>query len=486
MDEMTWLSSTDPQAMLAFLRESGKLYERGSGGGLCRRKARLFCVAVWRRIWPLFLDERSRRWVVVLERRADGAVSPDEFEAAAVACDDAAWELEWAGPGGRTDSAYAAAWSAAAGDECDIARFAAGAVASAEMQVERAECVAQAALLRDIFANPFRPPAAIEAAWLARNGGAVRKLAEGIYQERAFEKMPLLADALESAGCADVDILSHCREPGGVHVRGCYVLDLLLGKEKHAMTDEEEQWLACTDPTRMLDLLRGSGKLCERLARLFTVAVCGRIRPLLTDERSRTAVDVLERYADGTAGVEELAAAAQAAQAAADDQESTDAFYAAAVVANAVHSDLPPECRGGKDDQAPIDCISDASDAAFAAVWVTGHALHPENSGDAWFAATKADEAVQCRLLRCVAGNPFRPPPTLDPAWLTRAVLALAQSAYDDRLLPAGTLYPAHLGELAAALEAAGCGDTGLLEHLRCPGPHVRGCYAVDVLLGKS
>jgi hypothetical protein len=57
----------------------------------------------------------------------------------------------------------------------------------------------------------------------------VRKIVKAIYDERAFERMPILADALEDAGCDDQDILNHCRQ-SGEHVRGCWVLDLLLGK----------------------------------------------------------------------------------------------------------------------------------------------------------------------------------------------------------------------------------------------------------------
>ena len=86
----------------------------------------------------------------------------------------------------------------------------------------------QCCLLRDIFGNPFRP-ASISLSWLAWNDGAIFKMAQAIYDARAFDRLSLLADALEDAGCTDADILSHCRTPGE-HVRGCWVVDLLLGK----------------------------------------------------------------------------------------------------------------------------------------------------------------------------------------------------------------------------------------------------------------
>jgi hypothetical protein len=84
-----------------------------------------------------------------------------------------------------------------------------------------------------------------------------------------------------------------------------------------------------------------------------------------------------------------------------------------------------------------------------------------------------------------VVGNPFRPV-TLSPGWRAPQVLALAQAAYEQRELPAGTLDLARLAILADALEEAGCDQADLLAHPRGPGPHVRGCWAVDLLLGKS
>jgi hypothetical protein len=88
-------------------------------------------------------------------------------------------------------------------------------------------------------------------------------------------------------------------------------------------------------------------------------------------------------------------------------------------------------------------------------------------------------------ILRCIFGNPFRPA-AVDPHWRTATVLSLAVSAYDDRQLPDGSLEPARLGILADALEEAGCTDQGIFDHLRGPGPHVRGCWPVDVLLAKE
>jgi hypothetical protein len=83
-------------------------------------------------------------------------------------------------------------------------------------------------LLHDIIGNPFRPSIA-DPAWFAWRDGTLVWIAQTIYDERCFTDLPILADALEEAGCTHAAILAHCREPGE-HVRGCWVLDLLLGK----------------------------------------------------------------------------------------------------------------------------------------------------------------------------------------------------------------------------------------------------------------
>jgi hypothetical protein len=91
--------------------------------------------------------------------------------------------------------------------------------------------------------------------------------------------------------------------------------------------------------------------------------------------------------------------------------------------------------------------------------------------------------------MRDIFGNPFRPAPAVDPAWLAwrgGVVRELARAAYENRRLPEGTLDPARLSLLADALEDARCTDAELLGHLRGPGPHVRGCWAVDLVLGRS
>jgi hypothetical protein len=90
-----------------------------------------------------------------------------------------------------------------------------------------AEAEIQVRLLREIFGNPFRP-VTVDPAWRT---SAVAAHATGVYDERAFDSMPILADALQDAGCTSEGLVNHLRDPHATHVRGCWALDLVLGKE---------------------------------------------------------------------------------------------------------------------------------------------------------------------------------------------------------------------------------------------------------------
>ena len=86
------------------------------------------------------------------------------------------------------------------------------------------ELIVHLSILRDIFGNPFRP-ITFNLSWLT---STVVSLANGIYQDKAFDRMPIVADALQDAGCDNEEILQHCRGPGP-HVRGCWAVGLILG-----------------------------------------------------------------------------------------------------------------------------------------------------------------------------------------------------------------------------------------------------------------
>jgi len=255
------------------------------------RKRRLFAAACCRRIWHL-LSNTGRQAVEMAERYADGSVTESD-RLALLAAVEAAGKLHDRHPAGETylwmaqlhglRAVGAALWAFSDGSSCreycladveppggypflryedDDGGFIATAwqahnawihaeqdqaalplleqfrfllypriIAEAGHPVKGTawygEVIAQCNVVRDLFGNPFRPISA-DATWLS---ATVRSVATAIYDERAFDRLPILADALEDAGCENVDILNHCRQPA-VHARGCWVVDTLLGKDR--------------------------------------------------------------------------------------------------------------------------------------------------------------------------------------------------------------------------------------------------------------
>jgi hypothetical protein len=229
MTEEEWLACTRPESMLPCLRR------KASG-----RTLRLFAVACCRNIWAYLRDARSRRAVEVAERFADGSAGREELARAQRDARAAALETHCLGASAASDAATEGGpW----GTFTSVPHDASGEVANVSVgyaddpsvdaraweKSADQESRRQAVLARDVFGNPFRP-SHIDPVWLAWHGGTVPKLAQSIYDERRFPDMPILGDALEEAGCTDPEILGHCRS-GGEHVRGCWVVDLIL--EKH-------------------------------------------------------------------------------------------------------------------------------------------------------------------------------------------------------------------------------------------------------------
>ena len=214
MTQREWMACTDTAAMLRLLRDRAVIDAR---------KARLFGSACCRRHWDLLPDE-GRTAVEVAERFADGLIDRDELDAARKAF------LAVAGAEAGVVSFAEAAISYLLGEaRHDPLRYAAdilpwAAQASGDQAEERA---AQTGILRCLFGPPPFETVAIRPEWLAFGDGVVAKLARGIFAERAFDRTPILADALLDAGCGDEDMLGHLRGPGP-HARGCHVLDRLL------------------------------------------------------------------------------------------------------------------------------------------------------------------------------------------------------------------------------------------------------------------
>jgi hypothetical protein len=235
----------------------------------------------------------------------------------------------------------------------------------------------------------------------------------------------------------------------------------------------EADYLTCSDPTKLLDYLRADEKLSERKARLFAVACCRRIWHVLTDERSRQAVEVAERLADGHGDATEVDVHYDAAFSVFSTAKAADSYYGASD-----HTDQFAFAAAAWSLHPAPDQAFPRDVAGFAA---EVRRTHPDPG--------ISEKAAQCNLLRDLFADPRASPARLDPAWLAwndGTVVRLAEGVYDERDPTSGYLNAARLGVLADALEDAGATETELLAHLRGPGPHVRGCWAVDALLGKS
>jgi hypothetical protein len=227
MTEREWLTCTCLPKMLSEI-DAWEMNER---------KGRLFTAGCARRLVHLVSDVKVQKALETAEKYADGQANESELLAAhqiarkAVKTKggDAEWLIRWAtDPDPR---AYPCSFLEA-GEEID----------DPDLEIEPetySEEEGEVAILRDIVGNPFHPlPPKRNAkrwnveyrSWLSWQGATIPKLAQSIYEERAFDRLPILADALEEAGCTDPAILNHCRQPG-VHVRGCWAVDLLIGRK---------------------------------------------------------------------------------------------------------------------------------------------------------------------------------------------------------------------------------------------------------------
>jgi hypothetical protein len=233
MTEQDWLSCGKPDVMLRHLQRPWPF-------PALKRPLRLFVCACCRLMEDRLTDPAARLALQVAEQYADGQASREQMNAARLALHNPhrpRWDTEpflavlAASPDKRLqDSAQQAAalvrlqTRAALGPQADL-------WPSSEWQRFNARFRPEVcALIREIFGNPFRRPT-VEPRWLGWNDGTVTRLAQGIYEERAFDCLPILADALEEAGYPNADVIGHLRGPGP-HVRGCWAVDLLAAKER--------------------------------------------------------------------------------------------------------------------------------------------------------------------------------------------------------------------------------------------------------------
>ncbi len=227
MTEAEWLNCVKPDKMLDFVRSK-----------VTDRKLRLLAVACVRRVWHR--ENQLPEQIEAAERFADREISIEELRAirsflGARGGFSAAWAANNALHAVLEEVAEVAAQRAVRHASDFIYFFtieqrgcAVPGVQAEAMVAKRVECRELAVTIRECLGNPFQSTAP-DSSLLAWNDGAVRKMAQVIYDDRAFDRLPLLADALEDAGCDTQEILDHCRS-NGEHVRGCWVVDLLLGK----------------------------------------------------------------------------------------------------------------------------------------------------------------------------------------------------------------------------------------------------------------
>ena len=244
MTEAEWLAETDFTRHVRFVQDR-----------LGPRKLRLLAAAFCRAAWHLTDHQAVWAATVAVERFADRQIATDELEAHRQTCRGVASEAhesyvrctQEGRPGGlRFWVTHELAWAVAfaATTPFDPVQIGYQAAAAAERArtglggavppqtrppewdaIRRDQSVAFRGLVWDVAGNPFRP-AELDPHW--RTGTAV-SIARGMYEAHDFSAMPILADALQDAGCDGEAVLAHCREPG-VHVRGCWVVDLVLGK----------------------------------------------------------------------------------------------------------------------------------------------------------------------------------------------------------------------------------------------------------------
>jgi hypothetical protein len=207
----------------------------------------------------------------------------------------------------------------------------------------------------------------------------------------------------------------------------------------------EAEWQASADLASMLELVRP--KAGDRKLRLFACGCCRRVSRFMPDKRSRTALAVAERFADGLASEAERQAA----------------------VSPTWH--IPH-------DHSRWTLMPDVAAAAHEAMVAAGRAVYRHSSQRQRHTALNGEHPSQAALLRDIVGNPFRPV-AFDPRWRTADTVGLARAIYEDRAIERIPL-------LADALMDAGCADEQVIWHCRGDGPHVRGCWVVDLVLGKE
>jgi hypothetical protein len=243
------------------------------------------------------------------------------------------------------------------------------------------------------------------------------------------------------------------------------------GWEGGKMTEEE--WLECREPQPMLEFLHGP--VSDRKLRLFIASYCRRNLHLFHDERFPRSISVAECFADGRIDDTELSQSYIEMSRIWTDSlrpAASERWQSVRVTSFAIMADT---CRRAVRPTITSRIIGLAAEGV---IRVLAEGIYDDS-------LQRTEGQVQVQFLHEIFGNPFRLL-AINPAWLTSTVVSLASVAYEQRNLPSGGLDAKRLGVLADALEDAGCTNADILWHLRSAGVHVRGCWALDLLLSKE
>ena len=214
MTETEWLVCSTSTAMMRIVEAKGS-----------ERKLRLFAIACCLPLWDWVSDVPTRHALETAELFCDGLRDREALRTARCAAARPRLHVEIA-DGMAADAIQGTAYLQRHSLQ-EVYIWAANAIGRLGMRQQTEEECRQASLLRDIFGPLLFRPVTTKHSWLTSIAVAV---ARGIYEDRAFDRLPILADALQDACCEEEEILNHCRSEGP-HVKGCWVVDLVLGKE---------------------------------------------------------------------------------------------------------------------------------------------------------------------------------------------------------------------------------------------------------------
>ncbi len=293
--------------------------------------------------------------------------------------------------------------------------------------------------------------------FLARNRPLGAELAQGLFELGLDDP----DEAMGGAMAADVLRLPEC--PAALLAAARTSPRQHLVRIAEERLQDEVTWLTSTGAGDLLRLVRSYRKVSQRKLRLLACAFCREVEHMLSGA-AQSALEVAEKFADGLAGLADLCRARRDARQA---EKRLRATAGGAWVGSASRA-----ARMATNENAEAAVV----EALQSCEWALG------DEAQTWGPGANGGDFVAS--IRDLFGNPFRPI-ALGPVARTPTAVELARAAYEEREMPSGRLIPVRLAVLADALEEVGA-DQALLDHLRGPGPHYRGCFAVDLCLARD